>query len=94
MKLSKMLFWDCDYSKINWENSYVFVIIRVLERGTLDEWFEIKRHYGMEKIKETTLHARYLSKKTLSFCSTIFDTPIEQFRCYKLMSSSPEHWIF
>lgn len=94
MNLSKTLFWDCDFSKIDWDKSYSFVIQRVLERGTLDEWFDIKKHYGMEKIKETVLNARYLNKKVLSFCSTIFDVPKEDFRCYKLQQLNPGHWEF
>lgn len=94
IKLNPHLFWDCDYSKIDFEKNYGFVVERVLERGSLDDWFAIKKYYGMEKIKQAVLNARYLSQKALAFCSTIFDIPKEKFRCYKLMSSSPERWIY
>lgn len=51
--LSKTLFWDIRYDTIQWDRNYRFVIERVLERGTFAEWPEIKRYYGLEKIKET-----------------------------------------
>ena len=94
IKLNPLLFWDCDYSKIDFEKNYSFVIERVLERGSFDDWFAIKKYYGMEKIKQAVLNARYLNQKVLAYCCTIFDLSKEEFRCYKLMSSSPERWIF
>ncbi len=94
IKLNPLLFWDCDYSKIDFEKNYAFVIVRVLERGSFDDWFAIKKYYGIEKMKEAVLNTRYLSRKVLSFCCAIFDLKQEDFRCFKLMSSSPELWIF
>lgn len=71
-----------------------FVIERVLERGTFDEWQEIKQYYGLEKIKEAALQTRWLDNTTLTFCSTIFGIPKEQFRCYILKSLHPAPWVF
>ncbi len=92
--LSATLFWDVDYNQIQWEKNYRFVIERVLERGTLDDWREIKRVYGLDKIREAALQARSLDRTTLSFCSTIFRVPIDQFRCYILQRSNPAPWVF
>lgn len=92
--LRRSLFWDINYSCIDWENNYRFVIERVLERGTFEEWQEIKRHYGLEKIKEAVVQARWLDNTTLSFCSNYFHIPKEQFRCYTLKSLNPAPWVF
>ncbi|MBN8823999.1 MULTISPECIES: hypothetical protein [unclassified Spirosoma] len=92
--LSHQLFWDVDYGSIEWQEKYRFVIERVLERGTFSDWLEIKRYYGLEKIKNTVLQARWLDNTTLSFCSNYFHTPKEQFRCYMLKSSNPAPWVF
>ncbi len=92
--LRQPLFWDVDYDNIQWNKNYRFVIERVLERGTFDEWKEIKRYYGLEKIKEAALQARWLDTTTLSFCSNYFDIPKEQFRCYTLKSLNPAPWVF
>ena len=92
--LRQSLFWDIDYKTIQWAKNYRFVIERVLERGTFDEWQEIKRYYGLEKIKEAALQARWLDNTTLSFCSNYFHIPKEQFRCYTLKSLNPAPWVF
>ncbi len=94
MNLPPQLFWDTDYEKIDWDKKSEYVISRVLDRGSLKDWFEIKRYYGIEKIVDVVKNARYLSKKTVYFMSNVFDIPLEEIRCYKLMQSQPEQWIF
>ncbi len=49
--------------------------------GDLKDWHEIKKFYGIDKIKNTVLYIRYLDKLTLNFCSQYFGVPKEQFRC-------------
>lgn len=92
IKLNPLLFWDCDYSKMDFENNYSQVIERVLERGSFDDWFAIKKYYGMDKIKHAVLNARYLNHKVLAYCCTIFDLKQEDFRCFKLQQSNPGLW--
>lgn len=92
--LRQSLFWDVDYEGVLWNKNYRFIIERVLERGTLDEWREIKRYYGMEKIKEAALQARWLDNTTLAFCSCVLGISKEQFRCYTLKSLNPAPWVF
>lgn len=48
--LRKMLFWDTDISKINWQKQWRAVIERVFERGNDHEKEEILRFYGADKI--------------------------------------------
>lgn len=67
MILSKEIFWDVDYSKIDYEKSADWVICRVLDRGSLKDWFQIKENYGIEKILLAAQKARYLSKKQYTF---------------------------
>ena len=52
--IRKILFWDTDINKIDWEKYYKYVISRVFERGNDDEKNEMLRFYGEEKIKEIT----------------------------------------
>ncbi|NLO70610.1 MAG: helix-turn-helix domain-containing protein [Porphyromonadaceae bacterium] len=47
--IRKMLFWDTDFDKINWEKQKNAVIMRVRERGNKAEKEEISRFYGFEK---------------------------------------------
>ena len=50
--LRKVLFWDTDIAKIDWERQYKSVIKRVFERGNLQEKEEIIRFYGKKQVKE------------------------------------------
>ena len=51
-KLRRILFWDSDMSKIDWQQHAKFIIERVYERGTKEERDEIDRFYGLEMVKE------------------------------------------
>ena len=94
MKLARELFWDTDFDTIDWDKNYQWVICRVLDRGGLNDWHEMKRYYGIERILEAAKTARYLSKKTVHFLSNAFEIPLTDFRCYNLMQSQPEQWIY
>lgn len=92
--LSRVLFWDTDYDKIDWDGKARYVIERVVSLGFVEDWRAIQNYYGMEKIRETALQARDLDPKTLSFLSVIFDIPKENFRCYTTLRSNPGHWVY
>jgi len=92
MELSPFLFWDTDYEKIDWDKSYSYVIEKVVTYGSLKDWDQIKRYYGLEKIKETSINLRNLDSKTLNFLSFYFKIPMDEFRCYKFKQSIPTHY--
>ncbi|MGI6478100.1 MAG: DUF6922 domain-containing protein [Salinivirgaceae bacterium] len=94
MELSKTLFWDTDINKLDYEKHSRLIIERVLMRGTLNDWFEIKKYYGLERIKNETLKIRYLDKVTLNFCSKYFKIPKQQFRCYNTEPSIQKLWNY
>jgi hypothetical protein len=94
MKLSRELFWDVNYDTIDWEKNYQWVICRVLDRGGIEDFRAARKHFGDDKIVEAAKEARYLSKKTVYFVSAIFNVPLNEFRCYNLMRSQPEQWIY
>ena len=50
--LTKILFWDTDIDKIDWQKQKRAVILRVFERGTESEIKEIISFYGKELVKE------------------------------------------
>ncbi|MFN5629051.1 MAG: DUF6922 domain-containing protein [Bacteroidota bacterium] len=37
MNLDRKLFWDVDYDKLDWEKYASWVIVRVFERGDVDD---------------------------------------------------------
>jgi len=70
------------------------IIERVVMRGMLSDWFEIKKYYGINRIKDEVVRSRYLDKTTLSFCSSYFNLAKEQFRCYNTEPSIRKLWNY
>jgi hypothetical protein len=94
MQLSKVIFWDTDYNKIDWEAKSSYVISRVLMYGTMDDWRAIKQKYGDERILNEMKNSIDLDMKVLTFLSCIFETPITEFKCYTQIQSTKGHWIY
>ena len=67
--ISDALLWEYDLNTFHWDKSYKIVIERVLERGNLNEWREILRVYGREKILETIKWSAQLKEKEKEFSS-------------------------
>ncbi len=61
------LLWEYDLETFNYDNSYKIVIERVLERGNIQDWKEIKRYYGESKILETNEWSTQLGEREKEF---------------------------
>lgn len=85
------LFWDTPLKNIDFQKHSRFVIERVLVRGRLSDWFEIKQYYGLDKIKQEALQIRSMDELTLNFCSVLFNIPKTKFRCYIQQASIQPH---
>jgi len=94
MEFSEGLFWDVDASKFDYEKHAGQIIPRVFMRGTMNDLFQIFSYYGEEHIKNVLLQTRYLDKITLSFAANLFHLSKDDFRCYKLNQSTPQHWNY
>lgn len=94
LELRPSLFWDVNVQQIDLQKHQASVIERIMLRGRYEEYKAMMRYYGRAIVKNTMLNARYLDKRTLAFCSTIFDVPETEFRCYKLAQLNPEHWDY
>jgi hypothetical protein len=89
MKFSKNLFWDTDESKLDFEVNARQIIARVAERGRREDWLEILRYYGEDRLRAEAIQIRSLEPKSLAYLSVVLNTPIESFRCYKEQQSFP-----
>ena len=94
MNLSKEIFWDVDYSKLDFEKSANWVICRVLEYGGIKEWKEVKQFYGIDKIINAATNARSLSRKNVNFIHIMYNVPLTKFKCYNSNLSDPIHWLY
>ena len=94
MKFSENLFWDVEINDTDYDNYSQHIINRVLLHGNLNDWFEIKKFYGLNRIKEELLKMSYLDQRALSFCSSYFEIPKTEFKCYNTPQSISQLWNF
>jgi hypothetical protein len=92
--LSNRLFWDVDPSSLDWERDMPLIVIRVVERGTLEEWRTIMRKYGLSNIVATAKKVRSMDALAANFLAQISDTPISEFQCYTTRQLNQQHWIY
>lgn len=86
------LFWDVDKETLDIDKYSSQVIQRVLEYGQWSDWNKIVEYYSLEKIKETAKNLRSLEETAMTFVALITNTPLEEFRCYKLKQSNHQLW--
>lgn len=94
LSFSPNLFWDVDPEGLDMQQHASFIVARVLDYGTMEDWLAIKSYYGIERLREISLNIKSMERESLSFISTVTNTPKEEFRCYKLLQSKHTHWYF
>lgn len=87
--LDKCIFWDVNFSNLDYDKKANFIIERVFERGDVEDIRQCRRHYGDEKVSDALLNAKFLMEHTMHLASAIIDKPITEFRCYKLKQLNP-----
>lgn len=89
LELRQALFWDLNVAVIDLQQHQASVIERITTRGRLEELRAMVAYYGQETVKNTLLQARYLDKRTLAYCSLIFDVSVTEFSCINSHSRTP-----
>lgn len=74
-KFRKVLFWDIDYSALNWNEHAHFIITRIMHRGTLDDWKELRQFYGKERIQNCLPTIKWEDPKTEHFFKLNLNAP-------------------
>ena len=85
---NKRIFWDVDYTKLDFENRSSFIIERVFERGDVEDIRQCRRFYGDEKVANALLNAKWLMPQTVNLASALFDNKPQDYRCYKQIQLS------
>ena len=91
---SNNLFWDVNPDDVDMEEHASFIVQRVLEYGTTEDWNYILSYYGLTRILSLALQFRSLDPKALAFLSVISKTPRENFRCYTTRRLKRQHWNY
>jgi hypothetical protein len=74
------LFWDCDFSQLDWQTHRDFIVRRVLVEGDWDAVCWLRRELGDAGLREWILQheGRALSPQQLRFWELILDLPKDE----------------
>lgn len=82
-QLSNSAFWDIDLGKLDVDQYADFTIIRVFERGTLEDVNHVIDYYGQSRIIHSLTHANSLQPRAIALSEKIFTISRNQFACLK-----------
>ncbi|WP_128545137.1 DUF6922 domain-containing protein [Larkinella soli] len=91
---SPLAFWDVNFETIDFEKHSQFVIEKIVNYGTWEDFVEMLRFYGIHRFKEEILKAAYLKKEALNFVCVIFDLSPTDFTCYTRRQSQNLPWTY
>ena len=92
MNFTKSIFWDIDEKDLHLENHARFIIARVVQRGLIHDWNQLRTLYNCDKIKREIVEISNLDQLSLNFLSLFYKIPKENFRCYTKTPSNNRHW--
>lgn len=81
-QIAKRTFWDVDVSEDDFKNSSEWIIVRVFDRGTLEEVFAIIKYYGFDFVKNILVSTNEnLPNHTILLARAIFKLNYTDFKC-------------
>jgi hypothetical protein len=92
--LSSQAFWDVNMDLIDYDKHARFVVEKILDRGTLQDFKNLRQFYGDERIKNEVINAKWLGDKEIYFCCAIFGLNPDDFKCYIKKQLNPKLWIY
>ncbi len=90
--LSPHLFWDIDFSQLDWNKHQLLIVERVIERGTYKEFRLVESHYGKKEMTRIIKNLSYLHIKDIAFVHTYFDIPLNELKCYTRKQLNQNFW--
>ncbi len=94
LDLPKALFWDTDANTLDLDKHAKQIIARVVERGGLESWQKLRRHYGDDKPRQVVTRLRTLEPRTVNFLCLMLNLRKEDFRCCTSRPFPPAPWIY
>ncbi|CAN5425941.1 hypothetical protein BH09BAC5_BH09BAC5_02360 [soil metagenome] len=93
-KFDKRIFWDVDFEKLDYDVKARWVIVRVIERGDVEDIRQCRRFYGDDLVRKTLLETKFIGQGRIHLAAAIIDEPIQKFRCYISQQSNPTLFPF
>jgi len=79
----RLLFWDTDYTQIDFKKHSKAVIERILMFGSMDAYRWLFRFYETDEIKKVITTSRQLDVRTATMFMNFFGIPREEIACFK-----------
>ena len=94
MNLNRAIFWDVDFDQLDWKKYAHWVIVRVFERGDIEDIRQVRRHYGDAEVKQALTKNKWLPLNIIYLACAVLDNNLTDYRCYREAQSNPQHWIY
>ena len=91
-QFSEHIFWDVAREEVDMKAHSSFIVQRVLEYGTMQDWHLLRSYYGVDHIVTLCKAMRTLDPVCLSFICAISQTSKEDYRCYHTKQLNPTLW--
>jgi len=89
--ISASIFWDVDFSALDWEKHKVLIIQRVIERGSYNAIKEITEYYGRDKVVAVIKELPFLQQKDIAFVHIYFNIALNDLKCYTRKQSTSNY---
>jgi hypothetical protein len=89
----RAVLWDVEVEDFDVEQHAGFLVRRVLEYGTWDEWRLLIKRLGFSRVGSIARDLPRLDPRALAFCSVVFRIPRETFAAFTAKQSPPAPWI-
>lgn len=91
-EFSTNLFWDVDPTTLDLDQHRKYVVARVVECGTFEDWKLLCRHFGLPTVVSIAQTLRSLDARAVSFLSVVGHVTRDSFRCSTQTPSTPSLW--
>lgn len=85
------LFWDVDYSKLDWTKHEMLIVQRVIERGSINAIQEIIEYYGKARLITIIKKISHLSPRDMAFVNVYFNIDLNELKCYSKKLLNPNY---
>jgi hypothetical protein len=92
--LSKRVFWDVDFEKLDYEKDRQFIIDKVMNYGLWEDFTALMRFYGKDTVKKEVIKVPFFKKDVLNFLCFYLKLKPKDFECYNLRQSQEPHWNY
>jgi len=93
-QLSKQAFWDVNMESIDYEKHALYVMEKVIDRGSFNDFINLRKFYGDDRIKEEVIYTKVFGPKEVSFCCAIFNLTPKDFNYPPNRPAYPESWDY